>query len=131
MFMITAVLTAWLSAIPQTGSSVKPESPVGNWRGMSVCQVRPSACHDEDSLYHFKLITASPEAFELQADKIVDGKPITMGTETCRYNAKNQLACPVSGSGAMLIFQVNGNEMSGTMTLADGTLWRKLALKKG
>ena len=128
--MITAMLAVYLSAMAQTGSPGKPDSPIGNWRGMSVCQVKPSGCNDEDSLYHFKAIAGKPDEFELQADKIVDGKPITMGTGPCSYNAKGQLACPIAESGAILIFEVKGNEMSGTMTLANGTLWRKLTLKK-
>src|SRR5215813_10957309 len=62
----------------------------GDWRGDSICQVRESACHDEDSLYHFTKVPGKPGAYSLQADKIVDGKPETMGVLDCSYDAKGK-----------------------------------------
>jgi hypothetical protein len=112
-------------------SAVHAQStPAGDWRGMSICQVKPSACNDEDSLYHFRPVANRKDAFELQADKIVDGKPVTMGNLSCSFNGSGQLSCPVAGSGASLVFEVKGAEMEGTMKLQDGTLWRKLTLKR-
>jgi hypothetical protein len=123
----TAFTVAGASA--QSNASSKRDSPVGDWRGMSICQVKPSGCHDEDSLYHFKKLF-KPGTFELQADKIVDGKPITMGTTPCEYDPSDQLVCTISGSSATMAFDVRGDDMQGTMKLADGTLWRKITLKK-
>jgi hypothetical protein len=105
-------------------------TPAGDWRGMSICQVKPSACNDEDSLYHFRAVANRTDAYELQADKIVDGKPVTMGLLRCSYNASRQLSCPLEGNRATLLFELNGDLMQGTMTLADGTLWRKLTLRR-
>lgn len=130
MFVITAALAVSWGAMAQAASPVKPDSPIGDWRGMSVCPVKPSGCNDEDSLYHFKTITGKADEFELQADKIADGKVITIVSGSCSYNGKTPLACTVSGSAATLRFEINGNEIYGQMTLADGTLWRKRALKK-
>jgi len=118
----------WAKA--QSGASPKRDSPVGDWRGMSICQVKPSGCHDEDSLYHFKKLAAKAGAFELQADKIVDGKPVTMGIGPCEYDASGQLACTIPGASATLAFDVHGDDMQGTMKLPDGTLWRKITLKR-
>jgi len=96
---------------------------------MSICQTKRTSCRDEDSLYHFKRVANSDE-FELQADKIVDGKIVTMGTNTCRYNAERKLICAIPESGVMLSFDVKGDGMSGIMTMPDGTAWRKLILKR-
>ena len=114
----------------QNGQRSKLDSPLGNWRGMSICQVRPSGCHDEDSLYHVKQLATAPDTFELQADKIVNGKTVTMGTSSCSYGAAGQLVCPIPASGATSTFEVHGDDMKGTMKLQDGTVWRKLALKR-
>ena len=66
----------------------------------------------------------------MKADKIVDGKPITMGTSECRYDPKQRtLECPIS-KGSILRFSVEGNAMHGTMTLADKRIWRQITLKK-
>ncbi len=130
--LLAASLALLLAAEPggaQNSASGKPASPVGDWRGMSICQVKPSGCHDEDSLYHIKA-GAKAGAFELQADKIVEGKAVTMGTGPCSYDAAGQLVCPIAESGATLIFQVRGNAMDGVMKMRNGTIWRKLTLKR-
>jgi hypothetical protein len=127
---LVAATMAILPASAQQRDAASPkDSPIGDWRGMSICQVKPSGCRDEDSLYHFK-IGAKPGSFELQADKIVDGKPVTMGIGPCNYDAAGQLDCPTAPGGPVLSFKVKGDEMSGIMKLPDGTLWRKLILKK-
>ena len=118
------------SLTDQGGSTDNSASAVvGDWRGTSICVVRESACHDEVSLYHFATIADNPHAVSLEANKIVDGKPVTMGTGNCQFDpAKLQIKCPLPS--ASLIFQISGNEMTGTMTLSNGTVWRKLSLKK-
>jgi hypothetical protein len=102
---------------------------LGDWRGQSVCVVRESACHDEDSLYHVTKLPEKPGSFSIKLDKIVDGKPVTMGTTECSYSpAARSLTCEFPRG--IMRFTVIGDKMEGTMTLANGTLWRKLALKR-
>ena len=104
-------------------------SPLGDWRGESICVVRESACHDEDSLYHFTKLAEKPGWFSIKLDKIMNGKAITMGSMECSYNtAKQSLNCEFPRG--VMRFIVSANKMEGTMTLPDGTLWRKLSLKK-
>jgi hypothetical protein len=128
LFLAMIATIALATANPQSDTSSKQDSPVGDWRGMSMCQVKPSGCHDEDSLYHFR--RAQSGEFELQAEKIVDGKPVTLGKGPCNYDAARQLLCPVPGSGATLSFDVSGDEMQGTMKMGNGTIWRKIKLKR-
>src|SRR5690242_20202066 len=45
---------------------------VGDWRGDSICVVRESACHDEDSLYHVSAMPEKAGWFLMKGDKIVD-----------------------------------------------------------
>jgi hypothetical protein len=102
---------------------------VGDWRGESVCVVRESACHDEDSLYHVTRLAGKPGWFSMKLDKIVDGKPVTMGTTECSYDsAKRALTCEFP-RGAFR-FSIQANKMTGIMNLTDGTLWRKITLSK-
>lgn len=102
---------------------------VGHWRGESVCVVRESACHDEDSLYHVARLPEKPDGFSLKADKIVDGKPVTMGTVECSYDGnKKVLTCGFSRG--VIRFIIENSKMTGTMTLPDGTLWRRIRLKR-
>lgn len=135
IMLLSAAVTIAASAA-QNDSAKKPDADshesllAGDWRGDSICLVRPSACHDEDSLYHFTKVPGKPGVYSLQADKIVDGKPETMGTMDCNYDAKAQaLDCAIPDR-AVLRFTWEGKEMRGTMTLTDKSLWRKIALKK-
>ena len=102
---------------------------LGDWHGDSVCVVKPSGCHDEDSLYHVARMTDKTGWFLLRGDKIVNGKPVTVGTVECRYEReKKTLLCELER--AVFQFAVAGDEMQGTMKLRDGTLWRRISLKK-
>jgi len=116
-------------AIAAQKNSAQQAQLIGDWRGDSTCQVRESACHDEDSLYHLTKLPDKPGWFSMKLDKIVDGKPVTMGTMECSYDlGKSALTC-VFPRGIMH-FTVHGDKMTGTMALPDGTLWRKLSLKR-
>jgi len=113
--------------VPHTASD--DSAVLGDWRGESICVVRESACRDEDYLYHVAKLDERPGRFSIKLDKIVDGKPVTMGTMECAYNSVKQALTCEFPRGVMR-FIVNANKMEGTMTLPDGSLWRKLSLKK-
>ena len=122
-------VTFALPAVQNSSTADFVSALVGDWRGTSTCVVRESACRDEDSLYHFSALTNKRGAVSLKADKIVDGKPATMGISNCDLDAaKSGITCPLPS--ASLNFHVKGKEMTGTMTLSNGTLWRKLSLNK-
>lgn len=117
-----------------TAQSTKPAPDdsallVGDWRGDSICVVRPSACNDEKALYHFKQIGGQPNRFSLQADKIVNGQAEEMGTMECSY-APEKHAVTCSTPRLVLHLTLKGKGLDGTMNLSDGTLWRNISLKK-
>jgi hypothetical protein len=101
---------------------------VGDWRGSSICRVKPSACHDEEALYHVKA-GAKPGTFSMQADKIVDGKPVEMGTSDCTFDAaKSLLHCWFERGYVDLTLE--GEQLNGAMFLTDKSRWREIKLKK-
>ena len=130
LFYCLAALAACVaSCLSAQESNHSDSNLVGEWRGTSACQVRESACHDEDSVYHITPITGKPSWFSLRGDKVVDGKPITMGTLDCSYDyGKSALAC--QSPRGVFRFNIRGNKMEGTMALPNGTLWRKITLTK-
>jgi hypothetical protein len=115
----------------KTTSSANPEAALdGDWRGESVCVVRESACRDEDSLYHFSKIPEKAGRYSLQADKIVEGKPVTMGTSECTFDpTQHAIECTIS-AGTTLHFALNDKTLKGTMTIQGSKLWRRITLKK-
>ena len=102
---------------------------VGVWRGESVCASSAGACHNESVVYYVKEVANRPEVVFIQADKIVDGRAVTMGSSEWRYDR----------AGATLEWRTDrqtwrlkviGNRMEGTLTMADGTVFRKVTLEK-
>jgi hypothetical protein len=127
LMIVTAASTERTSALRDLAAT--QDSPLGDWRGMSVCQVKPSGCRDEDSLYHIRTVGTKGGELQLRAEKIVDGKPVTLGTSPCAQSAPGQLECRISES-ATLSFDVRGNVMEGVFKIGDGTVWRKLTLRR-
>jgi hypothetical protein len=63
-------------------------TPVGIWRGTSVCLVRPSACNDEIVVYRIAH-TSAADSLTMDARKIVRGEEQEMGVLTCRFTSPN------------------------------------------
>jgi hypothetical protein len=124
---------ATVAATTAVAQSTKPaagdSSLMGDWRGDSICVVRPSACNDEKALYHFKKLGDQPNRFLLQADKIVNGQAEEMGSMECSFAPeKHVVTC--STPKLVLYLSSNGKNLDGTMNLPDGTVWRNITLHR-
>lgn len=123
------LLFAIAIATPSLSQTSNPDDAlVGNWRGDSICAVRNSACVDEKALYHVKKL-GQPDHYSMQADKIVDGAPVNMGTTDCVFAPeKRTLTCELPKG--VIHLTLNGARLEGSMTLTDGTPWRNISLEK-
>ena len=65
----------------------------------------------------------------MSADKVVDGKPVNMGTREFRYDAGQHLLTCQYAQGTWRI-KVEHGKMEGTLTLPDQTVFRRLILHK-
>ena len=130
ILLLAAAGIAPMSVSAHAGKANADEQAlVGDWRGDSICVVRPSACHDEKALYHVKKTGSAPNQYSIDADKIVDGKPEYMGTLECAYAPeKHKLTC--SGPNLVVNLTLEGKNLNGTMNLHDGTLWRNITLHR-
>jgi hypothetical protein len=96
--LLFALIIAALNSYAATQGDARPAQQVpaddsglvGDWRGASICVVRDSACRDEDSLYHVTKLAGKPGWFFMKLDKIVDGKPVTMGTVSAATILRSQ-----------------------------------------
>jgi hypothetical protein len=101
----------------------------GTWRGDSVCATEASACHNERVVYYIKDVPNSPKLVFIQADKIVEGKPITMGTGEWQYDrVKSTLEWRMPKQ--VWLLKITGSRMEGTLKLMDGTVLRSMSLNK-
>ena len=129
MFVLSAILQH-LSGYAQQTAAGKIE---GIWKGTSLCQVKPSACHDENVVYHISKKSAT--VYTIQASKIVNGAEDDMGTfdsvvydetkQTLTFTMKDK-----QGRNSVWLFRIDGMEMHGTLTINENTLFRVVELKK-
>ena len=114
----------------QTLSAQKETGAIGKWKGESLCTVKPSACHDEVVVYEITAVAGKPGALLWKADKIVNGEQQNMGTLDCSYSADSRtMTCDIPGR-AVWSLTVSGDVMTGTLKRSDGTLFRKVSVKR-
>ena len=127
-FVLSSILFAAIAIACHAASIPDSAGLAGDWTGESICTVHPSPCHDEHVIYH---ITEPDSAGKLQinADKIVDGKPEFMGTIDCTFDRQHSsIACPMNNG--TWEFTISGSTMNGTLKLPDGTLFRRISVHK-
>lgn len=103
--------------------------PTGNWYGDSVCQVKNSPCKTEKVVYRIIQMDNAATKFLMQADKIINEKPEFMGTLEFQFDEKNKT---FTGKyrDSVWKFTIKDKEMEGTLTLADGTIYRRIKVAK-
>lgn len=133
LLTLSAVLFAAVSNRRQDADSLS--KVLGDWEGESVCvdKNRP-ACKNEHVVYHIKKKDDEADAVSIQADRIVDGRPVDMGTLDCNYDAgKSTITCEfnINTTHGIFEFKIKDDEMEGTLKiLPAGTLGRKINVKK-
>ena len=100
----------------------------GTWRGESICVTGASACHNESVVYYIKDVPDRPDLVLIRADKIVDGKAITMGTGQWHYD-RAQHTLEWRTPQQVWLLKVTGNRIEGTLKLTDGTVFRNMVLQ--
>ena len=104
-------------------------SPVGAWRGTSLCLVRPSPCHDEIVVYRVTRLHAS-DSLSLDARKIVNGQEEEMGVLGCRFRPVGAgIECNMRNG--VWRFVVRGDSLTGELRLPDGTKFRDVRTARG
>ena len=99
----------------------------GVWRGHSECAIKSSPCHDEVNVYRFSRVAADPNRFSVTASKVVDGKEVVMGSSEWRYEEnKGVLGC----ERPSIQLTIHGDKMEGALKFDDGTVYRRIYLKK-
>jgi hypothetical protein len=94
--------------------------------------VKPSPCHDEQVIYSFS--HAKARQYRIDAYKLVAGQQLFMGSIDVTLDAAGtELNGPVLSGGQLrgrLHLTLKGSRLSGSMTVADGTLYRLIEVTK-
>jgi hypothetical protein len=122
-------LARFLALIVFAGGMAWSDDIAGTWRGESACEAKGTACRDETVVYRFSPIAGKPTIFLVSADKIVDGKHVNMGTLEFQYaTERHELRCDYAQGIWRL--KVAGAMIQGMLTRPDGTVFRRLNLRK-
>ncbi|HEY7237273.1 MAG TPA: hypothetical protein VH539_24165 [Gemmatimonadaceae bacterium] len=97
-------------------------TPVGIWRGTSVCLVRPSPCNDEIVVYRIAHTNAA-DILTMDARKIVGGKEQEMGVLTCHFTSSNGSMTCAMPQGTWQ-FRVRNDSLVGELRHPDNTKFR-------
>src|SRR3981189_382932 len=96
-------------------------TPVGTWRGTSLCLVRPSPCNDEVVVYRITHMKSS-DSVAVDARKIVRGEEQEMGVLACRLMPPTGLTCTMPQS--VWQFSARNDSLVGELRLRDNTKYR-------
>ena len=102
----------------------------GEWRGTSLCQVRPSPCNDEQAVY---VIERKGAGYLIHFGKIVSGKPEEFGVTPATFDARTGRVTAIGhgrGGDFTWHFQVKGDHLTGVLNLPNGTSYRKADLTR-
>jgi hypothetical protein len=111
-------------------AAAPPDPVAGRWEGTSLCQVKPSPCHDEHVIY--RIAATQPRHYRIDGYKLVAGKEDFMGTINVTLSGA-ELDGPVISGGKShggLHMILKGTHLSGRMTQTDGTLFRLIELDR-
>ena len=78
-------------------------------------------------MYRFSKMDGRPNAFSVTASKVVNGQEAVMGTSECKYDEKKRF---VECEKPSIQLAINGDKMEGALKLNDGTVYRRIYLKK-
>jgi hypothetical protein len=117
-----ASLLAYDAVAQSVARQQSTTTPVGTWRGTSLCLVRPSACKDEIVVYRITRAKAE-DSLILDARKIVRGEEEEMGVLGCHFTSPNgPLTCAIP-RGTWL-FRIHNDSLVGELRLPDNTKFR-------
>jgi hypothetical protein len=123
---VAAIVVAILLA-PQAGAQSPSQqqaatTPVGVWRGTSVCLVRPSPCNDEVVVSRIAQSKAA-DSLTMDARKIVRGEEQEMGVLSCGFTLPTgPMTCAIP-HGTWL-FRVRNDSLVGELRTPDNTKFR-------
>jgi hypothetical protein len=109
---------------------------VGTWRGTSACVDRQAApaCSDEQVIYEIVANPRQPDVVTVRADRVVDGKRVSMGVLDFTYEATSRSWTSEFDTPrvhALWRLSVSGATLSGTMTLLPSkAVVRRVDLRK-
>ena len=120
----------WLCAAGPQEPAPEPDPPLaGIWKGDAVCATETPSCETERIVLSITDITDKPGYVLIRAERIADGKTISLGAGESQYN-RAQHTLVMQAEQRVWTLTVTGEHIEGTLALPDNTVLRRLALRK-
>lgn len=127
--LIGLSLLTSVNILSQNKLSADDSLLIGTWKGTSICQVKPSSCHDEIAAYHITK-AERPNTYRMLMNKVVDGKEEEMGISDYNYDPTSKTLTYIDDKrGVTWTFHLKGTSMDGTLVYENKT-YRVIKLNK-
>jgi hypothetical protein len=127
--LLAVVFLSLVIAPSLRAQAASAASPLGTWRGTSLCTVRPSSCNDERVVYRVTPL-ASHDSVSVDARKIVNGQEEPMGALRCGLDmTRRQLTCAMPNGVWRL--EARGDSLVGDLRLPNDTKFRDVRATRG
>jgi len=107
---------------------------LGTWTGTSTCVGNRPACKNETVVYRFVPVDGHPDQVRLLADKIIEGKRVSMGALVFDVDEQGGTLRGEFQRGqthGLWSFTVAGDTMNGTLVvLPEGTVGRDVKVRR-
>jgi hypothetical protein len=104
----------------------------GTWEGTSLCQVKPSPCHDERVIYRFK--RTAPKRYRIDAYRLVERQEQFMGPVDVTFDPVGAVLDGITGGSGKAAGRfrlvLHGSRLIGRITLTDGSVYRLIDVGK-
>ncbi|MEA3064589.1 MAG: hypothetical protein QOJ27_1035 [Sphingomonadales bacterium] len=101
---------------------------VGRWHGTSLCQVKPSPCHDEEVVYHISRKTGG--GYSVAMSKVVAGTEQEMGAFDATFSPATGTLAGITvdrrGAPGRWVFRLRGDRLSGRLVVNGSTMFRRI-----
>jgi hypothetical protein len=114
-------------------AAVATDPIVGTWEGSSLCQVRPSPCHDEHVIYH--ITSTGQRRYRIDAYKLVGGQELFTGPLDVRLDRSGHELAGSNRDRAGVdhpwLFTVDGKHITGrALTAVSGHVFRIIEIDR-
>ena len=130
---LKAVGSTVMIAVAMLLAAAAADPVVGTWEGTSLCQIKPSPCHDEHVVYRFA--KTGTRQYRLEAYKVVNGQEQDIGPIDFSLDASGNLLSGSNRDRAGIVhpwlFTLRGTHISGkALTGPNGQVFRLIEVDK-
>jgi hypothetical protein len=118
-----------VSVFGQKENSFADSLLIGTWKGTSICQVKPSPCHNEIAVYHITK-TDKKNTYHIVMNKVVNGREEDMAVYDYQYEPTDGVLKAIDEKRKLIWqFTVKDKRMKGVL-VSENKVFRIIDLSR-